>query len=54
MVGRVGRPHGLDGSFVVERASEVGERFAVGATLWIGDEPARVTASKRAGGSSDG
>ena len=29
-VGRVGRPHGLDGSFVVERPSESPERFAVG------------------------
>jgi 16S rRNA processing protein RimM len=49
-VGRVGRPHGLDGSFVVEDASETAERFAVGADLIAAGEPARVLASKRAGG----
>ena len=49
-VGRVGRPHGLDGSFVVEGASEEAARFAVGATLWVSEEPAQVVASKRARG----
>lgn len=49
-VGRVGRPHGLDGSFVVEDASAAPERFAVGATLYVDDRPARVDASKMAGG----
>jgi 16S rRNA processing protein RimM len=49
-VGRVGRAHGLDGSFVVEDASESEERFAVGAELLAGGEPARVVARKRAGG----
>jgi 16S rRNA processing protein RimM len=49
-VGRVGRPHGLDGSFVVERASEDPARFAVDAVLWVGGEKARVVASKRARG----
>ena len=49
-VGRVGRPHGLDGSFVVEDASEDPERFAVGATLLVGGEPARVAGSKQARG----
>jgi 16S rRNA processing protein RimM len=49
-VGRVGRPHGRDGSFVVEDASEDPRRFEVGATLWIGDAAAKVEASKRAGG----
>jgi 16S rRNA processing protein RimM len=49
-VGRVGRPHGLDGSFVVEAASEAPERFAVGATLVVRGERARVVASKRARG----
>ena len=49
-VGRVGRPHGLDGSFVVERASESPQRFEVGATLYANGEPAQVVASKRAGG----
>jgi 16S rRNA processing protein RimM len=49
-VGRVGRPHGLDGAFVVENASEEPERFAVDASLLVGGEPARVVESKRAGG----
>lgn len=49
-VGRVGRPHGLDGSFVVERPSDAPERFSPGAALLAGGEPARVVASKRAGG----
>jgi 16S rRNA processing protein RimM len=49
-VGRVGRPHGLDGSFFVERASEEEGRFAVGATLHVNGSPARVEASKRSGG----
>jgi 16S rRNA processing protein RimM len=45
----VGRPHGLDGSFVVENASEDPERFAPGATLLAADERVRVEAVKRAG-----
>jgi 16S rRNA processing protein RimM len=49
-IGRVGRPHGLDGSFVVEDASEAPERFAIGATVLAGGVPARVAAAKRAGG----
>lgn len=49
-VGRVGRPHGLDGSFVVEEASEAPERFSVGATLWVEGESATVVSSKRAAG----
>jgi 16S rRNA processing protein RimM len=49
-VGRVGKPHGLDGSFFVEDASEDPERFAKGARLRVDGEPAVVVASKRAGG----
>jgi 16S rRNA processing protein RimM len=49
-VGRVGRPHGLDGSFVVEDASEDPERFAVGAELWVDGEPAHVVARRHARG----
>ncbi len=49
-VGRVGRPHGLDGSFVVEDASEDPARFAVDAVLWVDGERARVVVSKRARG----
>jgi 16S rRNA processing protein RimM len=49
-VGRVGRPHGRDGSFVVETASDDPQRFEVGAELWVDGKAARVVASKRAGG----
>jgi 16S rRNA processing protein RimM len=50
VVGRVGRPHGLDGSFVVEHASEEPSRFALGAELVVDGQEARVVASKRAAG----
>jgi 16S rRNA processing protein RimM len=49
-VGRVGKPHGLAGAFVVEKASDDPERFADGVTLLVGGEPAKVLESKRAGG----
>ena len=44
-VGRVGRPHGLAGAFVVEHASEAPERFAKGAIVHVGGEPARIVES---------
>jgi 16S rRNA processing protein RimM len=50
IVGRVGRPHGLSGAFVVEHASEDPARYAVGTTLLVGGQPAEVVESKRAGG----
>ena len=46
----MGKPHGLDGSFFVEHASEDQDRFAKGATLRVEGEPATVVASKRSGG----
>ena len=49
-IGKVGKPHGLDGAFVVENASDDPERFAVGAKLLISGHPARVIESKKAGG----
>lgn len=49
-VGRVGRPHGLDGSFFVEHASEREETFATGRELYAAGEPAKVVASKRGAG----
>ena len=49
-VGRVGRPHGLDGSFFVERASESPGRFAPGASLLVDGERARVASRKHSGG----
>jgi 16S rRNA processing protein RimM len=49
-VGKVGKSHGLDGAFVVDDASDEPDRFAVGAEVFVGGEPARVVESKRAGG----
>ncbi len=49
-VGRVGRPHGIKGAFVVEHPSAAPERLAEGAVLHVGGEPARIVESKRAGG----
>jgi 16S rRNA processing protein RimM len=49
-VGRVGRPHGLDGAFVVEDASDDPGRFEVGASVVVGGEPASVVLSRRVGG----
>jgi 16S rRNA processing protein RimM len=49
-VGRVGRPHGLDGSFFVEQASDDPERFAVGAVVYVEGERAEVVVSKRGSG----
>ena len=49
-VGRVGRPHGTDGAFVVEQASDDDRRWEVGATLIVDGAPARVTLMRRVGG----
>jgi 16S rRNA processing protein RimM len=49
-VGRVGKPHGLDGSFFVEQASEDEERFAEGATLHVDGHSATIVSSKRSRG----
>jgi 16S rRNA processing protein RimM len=50
LVGRVGRPHGLDGSFFVEDASDDPSRFAVGAHLYVRGNPVQVVSSKSARG----
>ena len=49
-VGRVGKPHGLDGAFFVEGASEREGVFGEGATLYAGGEPATVVASRHGSG----
>jgi 16S rRNA processing protein RimM len=49
-VGRVGRPHGVAGAFVVEAASDEKARFAVGATLIGPEGPVEVVESKVSGG----
>jgi 16S rRNA processing protein RimM len=49
-VGRVGKSHGLDGSFVVEDASETPERFEVGAELIVAGEPAKIVSRRQTRG----
>jgi len=49
-VGRVGRPHGLAGAFVVEQASADPERLALGARLYVDGDEAEIVESKRAAG----
>ena len=49
-VGRVGRPHGLDGAFVVERASADDRRWQVGATVLVDGVPATIASTRRVGG----
>ena len=49
-MGRVGKPHGLEGAFVVEDASEDPERFEPGSSVLVEGEPADVVERKRAGG----
>ncbi len=48
-VGRLGRPHGVDGAFVVEDASEDPARFEIGASLFVDGVPATVVLSRRVG-----
>ena len=50
VVGKVGKSHGLDGSFVVEDASETPQRFEVGAELLVEGQPAKVVARRTARG----
>ena len=45
-VGRIGRAHGLRGDVVITPVSNIPERFAKGATLWV-DGTAHVIVSSR-------
>jgi 16S rRNA processing protein RimM len=49
-IGRVGKPHGLQGAFFVEDPSHDTAWFAVGAELIAAGEPACVVESKQARG----
>ncbi len=49
-VGRVGRPHGLDGAFFVEEPSDDGRWFELGARLLVGGEEAEVVVARRGAG----
>ena len=46
-IGRVGRPHGLDGSFFVEGPRDRDDAFARGAVVYVDGEPLKIAASKR-------
>jgi 16S rRNA processing protein RimM len=49
-VGKVGRPHGIDGSFFVDGPSDDPKRFVNGAVVYAAGEPAKVVVSKRGSG----
>jgi 16S rRNA processing protein RimM len=46
-IGRVGRSHGLDGSFFVEGPSDRPDAFARGAVVYVDGLAAKIVASKR-------
>ena len=50
VVGRVGRPHGLDGSFFVEDASDDDRWFVRGARLVAGADEVEVVGARRGAG----
>lgn len=45
-VGRIGRAHGLRGDVVITPVSNIPERFAPGATLWVDDRALVVETSR--------
>ena len=49
-IGRVGRPHGVDGAFVVDHASEDATWFEIDRELLVDGEPARVVVTRQVGG----
>ncbi len=49
-IGRVGRPHGLDGAFVVENASTDERWWRVGARFKANGDPVEVVGARRASG----
>lgn len=50
LVGCVGKPHGLQGAFFVERASEDPGRFARGASVLVDGVPLKIVDAKRGAG----
>jgi 16S rRNA processing protein RimM len=48
-IGRVGRPHGVDGAFVVEGGSDDPRRFELGARILVDGSEAVVVVSRRVG-----
>ncbi|MDP9285767.1 MAG: ribosome maturation factor RimM [Actinomycetota bacterium] len=50
VIGRVGRPHGIDGAFFVEQPSDDGGWWKVGARFLAGGQEAEVVAARRSSG----
>ena len=48
-VGRVGRPHGIDGAFVIEQGSDDDARYAVGSTVYLDGIPTEVVLFRKVG-----
>lgn len=49
-IGRAGRPHGIDGAFFVEQASDDDRWWQTGATFLAGGERVEVVAHRRSSG----
>lgn len=49
-IGRVGRPHGLDGAFFVEHASDDARWWHAGARFHANDDEVEVVAARRSSG----
>lgn len=49
-IGRVGRPHGIDGAFFVEQPSEDDRWWKTGATFLAAGRPVEVVAHRRSSG----
>src|SRR5207244_2715265 len=49
-IGRVGRPHGIDGAFFIERPSEDARWWRVGSRFLAGGEEVEVVATRRSSG----
>jgi 16S rRNA processing protein RimM len=49
-VGRVGKPHGVDGAFFVEEPSDDERWFALGSRVLVSGEEAEVVVSRRGAG----
>jgi 16S rRNA processing protein RimM len=49
-IGKVGRPHGIDGAFFVEQPSDNAAWWKTGATFLAGGKPVEVVAHRRSSG----
>ena len=49
-IGRVGKPHGIDGAFFIEQPSTDARWWKVGSTFLVGGAPVEVVAARRSSG----